>query len=253
MSRRTGRSPKPGAERAGGAGPVRRVLRRHLVLTVSAVVALVSVVVVGAAEYTARAVIRHRITEAAPALGDDVVIGTGGDWAAWHLARRRIPRLLVSSDDAVIGPLPRVRVRVRLDGVRLGERATVTATHARVSVPTESLAAAIRTVVPSVAVHEVTTDPARGTVLAAVGPGGAGQLTLRPVLADGRVTLAVDGLRVFGRSVPTDRLVTDGAGLGSRAGTPRTYPLGLRATSARVRSEGLEVTLVGGRSALDGA
>ncbi|MGW6984655.1 LmeA family phospholipid-binding protein [Streptomyces sp. NPDC054932] len=228
----------------------RAVLRRHLVLTVTATVVLLAVVATGAAEYTVRDLVRSRVTKAAPGLGDDVAVGVAGGWALWDLADGNFPRLDISSDDARVGRLTQVRVRARLDDVRLGDTTTVGSTHAEVTVSTQSLAAAIRAAVPSVSVAAVTTDPAKGTVLADVGPGGVGRLTLRPVLADGKVTLAVDGLTLFGRSVPTDRLGVGDGDLGARAGAPKEYPLGLAATSAEVRPDGLHVALTGGPSAL---
>ncbi|MFI1944842.1 LmeA family phospholipid-binding protein [Streptomyces virginiae] len=228
----------------------RAVLRRHLVLTVTATVLLLAVVATGAAEYTVRGVIHGRVLKAAPGLGDDVAVGVAGGWALWDLAHENIPRLDISSDGAQVGRLSQVRVRARLDDVRLGGTTTVAGTHAEVTVSTQSLAGAIRAAVPSVAVAAVTTDPARGTVLADVGPGGLGRLTLRPVLADGKVTLAVDGLTLFGRSVPTDRLGIAAGGLGPQAGAPKEYPLGLAATSAEVRPDGLHVALTGGPSTL---
>ncbi|MFE2329995.1 LmeA family phospholipid-binding protein [Streptomyces sp. NPDC059385] len=224
----------------------RAVPRRHRARTVTAVVVLVAVLAAGGAEFTARALVRDRIAEAAPALGDDVTVGSDGDWVLWGLLRGRLPRLDVSSDDARAGRLDHLRVRARLDDVRLGGKTGVGASHARVTAPTESVAAAIRAAAPSVRVGAVTTDPARGTVLASVGPGGAGQLTLRPVLADGRVTLAVDGLTLFGRPVPADRLGADDGALGAGPGAPKEYPLGLKATSVRVEPDGLHVDLTGG-------
>ncbi len=230
----------------------RAAVRRHLVLTVTTAVVLVTAVAAGAGELTARNMIENRIAKAAPALGGSLAVGVAGDWALRGLAQASFPRIDISSDDARLGPLPHVRVRARLDDVRLGDRATVAGAHAQVTASPQSLAAAIRTVAPSVAVSEVTTDPAKGTILAAVGPGGAGQLTLRPVLADGKVTLAVDGLTVFGRPVPTGRLGTGDGGLGPDAGTPKEYPLGLKATSVDVRPDGLHVALTGGPGTLPG-
>ncbi|MEU2832842.1 LmeA family phospholipid-binding protein [Streptomyces lavendulae] len=229
----------------------RAALRRHLLLTVTSAVAVVAVAATAAAESAADAVIRHRVAKAAPGLGDAVTVGVGGDWALWDLAHGSIPRLDVGSDDARVGRLSGVRVRARLDDVRLDGRATVGGTRAEVTVSPGAIAGAIRAAAPSVAVASVTADPAAGTVLAAVGPGGAGQLTLRPALADGKVTLAVDGLTVFGRSVPAGRLGLDRLAPGPDAG--RAYPLGLRATSADVRPDGLHVSLEGGPGPLPAA
>ncbi|MFI1645425.1 LmeA family phospholipid-binding protein [Streptomyces avidinii] len=225
-------------------------LRRHPVLTVTATVLLLAVAATGVAEYAVRGVIQNRVAKAAPGLGDDVAVGVAGGWALWDLAHENIRRLDISSDEARVGRLSHVRVRARLDDVRLGATTTVGGSEVEVTVSTQSLSAAIRDAVPSVAVGPVTTDPAKGTVLAEVGPGGVGRLALRPVLADGRVTLAVDGLTLFGRSVPTDRLGIGEGGLGPQAGTPKEYPLGLAATSAEVRPDGLRIALAGGPSTL---
>ncbi|MFJ7586619.1 hypothetical protein ACIQZO_04305 [Streptomyces sp. NPDC097617] len=235
--------------------PLRRTraaLRRHLVLTITATVLLLAVIATGTAEYAVRGVIQSRVVKAAPGLGDDVAVGVAGGWALWDLAHESIPRLDISSDDARVGRLSQVSVRARLDDVRLGGTTTVGGSRVQVTVSTRSLAAAIRDAVPSVAVGPVTTDPAKGTVLAEVGPGGVGRLALRPVLADGKVTLAVDGLTLFGRSVPTDRLGIGEGGLGPQAGAPKEYPLGLAATSTEVRSDGLHIALTGGPGALSG-
>ncbi|WP_329095631.1 LmeA family phospholipid-binding protein [Streptomyces sp. NBC_01439] len=225
-------------------------LRRRPVFTVTVAVVLLAVVATGAAEYTVRHRIHDRVARAAPGLGDDVAVATAGDWALWDLAHGSIPQLDISSDDARVGRLSQVRVRARLDDVRLGETNTVGSTRADVTVSTQSLAAAIRNAVPSVAVADVTTDPAKGTILTDVGPGGLGRLTLRPVLADGKVTLGVDGLTLFGRSVPTSRLGIGADGFGPQSGAPKEYPLGLAATSAEVRPDGLHVSLTGGPSTL---
>ncbi|MEU9256793.1 LmeA family phospholipid-binding protein [Streptomyces sp. NPDC048270] len=230
---------------------IRAALRRHLVLTVTAAVVPGAVLATGAAEFTARSVLRERVATAAPALGDGVSVRAAGGLLLWDLGRGSIPHLDVSSDDARIGRLSHVRVRARLDGVRLGDRASVAGTRAQVTASPQSIAAAIRGAAPSVPVAAVTTDPAAGTVLAAVGPGGAGQLTLRPVLARGKVTLAVEGFTVFGRSVPTARLGLGEGGLGAEAGG-RDYPLGLTATSVQVRPDGVHVALTGGPGALPG-
>ncbi|MER6446719.1 hypothetical protein [Streptomyces venezuelae] len=225
-------------------------LRRRTLLTVTAAVTLAAVVAAGVAEYAVRHHIHGRVAKAAPGLGDDVAVGLPGGWALWDLANESIPRLDISSDDARVGRLSHVRVRARLDDVRMGTTTTVGGTHADLTVSTQSLAAAIRDAVPSVAVAAVTADPAQGTVLADVGPGGLGRLTLRPVLADGKVTLAVDGLTLFGRSVPADRLGIGAGGFGPQAGAPKEYLLGLAATSAEVRPDGLHVALTGGPSTL---
>ncbi|MEV7417420.1 LmeA family phospholipid-binding protein [Streptomyces sp. NPDC089919] len=226
--------------------------RRKVLAVVTAVVVALAGLGAGAAELAARGVLRDRIAGAAPALGPDLSVATSGGWALWDLARGRIGRLDVSSGDARLGPLPGVSVRARLDDVRLGGHPTVGGSRAEVTAPPESVAAALRARAPALSVGEVTADPERGTLVAAVGPGGAGRLTLRPVLADGRVGLTVAGLTVFGREVPDPgRFGLDGAAAGPGPAA-RDYPLGLRASSVRVAADGVHVALSGGPGPLAG-
>jgi hypothetical protein len=208
-------------------------------------------------ELAARQLIRDRIAGSAQALGGNLTVGEGGDLALWDLASQKIAHLDLSSDDATLGPLSHVAVRASLDDIRLGgARSTVGGAQAQVTVPTESIAAAIRNAAPSVSVSSVTGDHAAGTILVGVGPGGIGQLTLHPQVVDGRVTLTVAGLTVLGRPVPTSGLggsglggsALGGSGLGS--GPQRAYPLGLRATSVTVRPDALRIDLTGGATVL---
>ncbi|MEZ0095807.1 LmeA family phospholipid-binding protein [Streptacidiphilus sp. EB129] len=231
------------------------VLRRRRVVTVTSVLALTAVVAAGTGELTVRAVIQDRVAKAAPALGGAVTVHEDGGPVLWDVVTGRIPGLEISSDDAQVGPLPQVTVQARLEGIRLGGgAASVSATHAEVTVPTRSIGVAVQAAVPSMAVTSVTTQPAAGTIVVAIGPGGVGQLTLRPVLADGRVSLTVAGLTVFGRSVPSASLGGLGGGAGSGLSSGRqTYPLGLRATSVQLLPTALRVTLTGGPTPLPAA
>ncbi|MFE2913167.1 LmeA family phospholipid-binding protein [Kitasatospora indigofera] len=217
--------------------------------------ALLLVAGAGAGEFTARQLIRSRIARLAPALGDSLTARTAGGPALWALAHRRIPRLDLSTEDARLGPLPQVTVRARLDDVRLGAATSVAGTHAEVTVPVRSLGAAVRAAAGSVPVGQVRSDPVAGTVEVTLGQGGLGRLTLRPVIADGRVSLTVSSLTVLGRAVPPSSLGSAGGlggagGLGAADGRP--YPLGLRAGSVQVLPEGLRVVLDGGPGTLSG-
>ncbi|WP_037602027.1 LmeA family phospholipid-binding protein [Streptacidiphilus rugosus] len=220
--------------------------RRAIVVTVCAVFVITAV----SGELAARQLIRDRIAGSAHALGGDLTVGEGGDLALWDLVSQNIARLDLSSDDATLGPLSHVAVRASLDDIRLGgARPTVGSTHARVTVSTDSITEAIRSAAPTVSVSSVTGEPSNGTILVAVGPGGIGQLTLHPQVKDGRFTLAVAGLTVFGRPVRTTGL--GGAALGS--GPQPAYPLGLHATAVTVRPDALLIDLTGGAATLSAA
>ncbi|RAG81777.1 hypothetical protein DN069_30965 [Streptacidiphilus pinicola] len=222
--------------------------RRRRVVAVAAALAVTAGVAVGAGEYAAGRLIQDRIAAAAPGLGADLTVSESGS-ALWDVARQHIPRLDLASDDAALGPLGPVEVQARLDDVRFGGTTpTVGGTTADVTVPAQSVADAVQTAAPSVTVDGVTAQPGAGTLLVSLGPAGAAQLTLRPVVTDGRVVVSAVSATVLGAAVPADRLAALTAGL-SRPGQ-HAYPLGLRATSVAVTADGLRVQLAGGPGAL---
>jgi len=227
-----------------------RLWRRRSRTRVVAVSALLAVALAGAGEFTARQLVRDRVAAAAPALGSRVTVGASGGPLLWDLANRNIPQLDISSDDAQVGPLSGVAVRARLDDVRLGGTATDRSTRVELSVPVQSIGAALGAAAPNLPVTSVTADPAAGTIQAVVGPGGLGRLILKPVLQDGRATLAPTRLTVFGRDVPSSELGAAGSGLGASTGPAAPYPLGLTVASVTVMPTGLRVVLTGGPSTL---
>ncbi|SEM05466.1 LmeA family phospholipid-binding protein [Streptacidiphilus jiangxiensis] len=222
--------------------------RGRRVLAVAAALTVTVAVAAGAGEYAADRVIRDRIAAAAPALGADLTVGESGS-ALWDVAEQRIPRLDVSSDDATLGQLGPVDVQARLDDVRFdGAAATVSGSSAEVTVPAQAVADAVQAAAPSVTVGGVTARPGSGTLVVALGLGGAAQLTLRPVLQDGRVVVTAVSATVLGAPVPADRLAALTAGIGR--GARQDYPLGLHATSVAVTADGLRIQLTGGPSPL---
>ncbi|WP_458077877.1 LmeA family phospholipid-binding protein [Streptomyces sp. EMB26] len=228
---------------------IRTRLRRRRTTKIAAAAVLLTVALTGVGELAARNMIQNRLTKAAPSLGN-ATVSEGDSWALWDLANQRIPRLDVSSDDAHLGQLSPVSVKARLDDVHLGDRPTIGSTHVQVSVPPEAIAAAIQTAAPSAQVASVTTDPASGTIRAAVGPAGGGQLTLQPVLKDGKVSVTVNELTLFGRTIPADRLgMTEDA---LSTAPVKGYPLGLKATDLHVQPDSLKITLTGGPTTLPG-
>lgn len=209
-------------------------------------------IVVGSAvaELTAQHIISDEVTEKLPRLGAASVT-EAGSWALWDLTRGRIPRLDISTDDAVVGPLPQVAVNAQLDDVVFSGTLTVKDTHVQVTVPPSSIASALHTAAPSIAVDSVTADPSDGTVVAAIGPGGLGQLKLKPDLKGGRVTVSVVSLTAMGMDVPLSSIPQLGADLTTQSARQH-YPLGLTAKSVQVDDAGVQVDLSGGPSELKG-
>jgi hypothetical protein len=225
-------------------------MRRRTGAVVASAVAVVGLIASEGGELTARQLIRDRVAAAAPALGRDLTVSEGGGPALWDLARRDIPTLDIGSDDAEVGSLSAVSVQAQLDDVRLAGRRTVAAARVEVTVPPQALASAVQAAVPSASVSSVTAGPGTGTITMAVGPAGLGQLTLHAAVVDGRVSVTVAALTVFGRSVPPGRLGDPGtttSGPGSALGREGPYPLGLKATSVLVLPDGgLRVALSAG-------
>ncbi|MEY9876378.1 hypothetical protein ABH931_005888 [Streptacidiphilus sp. MAP12-33] len=222
--------------------------RRRRIVALAVVLAATAVTAAGAGEYAADRLIHDRIASAAPGLGTDLAVAESGS-ALWDVARQQIPRLDLTSDDATVGRLGPVSVRASLDDVRLGGTTpTVGGTTAEVSVPDQAVADAVQAAAPSVTVDAVTAQPAAGTLVVALGPGGVAQLTLRPTLTDGRVAVTTVSATVLGRPLPADRLAALTSGLARQ--TAHAYPLGLRATSVTVTADGLRVRLAGGPSPL---
>lgn len=185
-------------------------------LVVVAAVALVAVTGAGVGESAACRMIRDRVVHAAPRLGSGMTVSEGGGPVLWDLVNGDIPQLVIGSEDADIGALSEVSVHAQLDDVRFAGRRTVGAVHVEVTVPLQSLASAVQAAAPSMAVSSVTTDPGAGTITLAVGPGGLGQLTLHPAITDGRISVTVADLTVFGRFLPIGRPGSSGPERGRR-------------------------------------
>jgi hypothetical protein len=230
---------------------IRAALHRHRATAIVASVALAAFVAADAGEFMARNMIQSRIAKAASALGS-VTVSEGGS-ALWDVMSKHIPYVNIIGRNAHLGPLSQVSVQLQLENVRLGGKATVSGAHAEFTVPAQSIGDAVQAAVPYIPVTSVTTDPASGTIAAALGLDGIGQLTLHPAIVGGKLSLPVAGLTVMGRSLPLGSLGTAGGGFGPASGVQRAYPLRLKATSLQVLPDGLQVTLSGGPGKLAGS
>jgi hypothetical protein len=242
-------SPKVGPKVSSEVSPkLGAAPRRRRILAVAAALAVTASVAAGAGEYAAGRMIRDRIAAAAPGLGADLTVGASGS-ALWDVAAQRIPRLDVSSDDATLGQLGSVDVQAHLDDVRFdGTAPTVAGSSAEVTVPDQAVADAVQAAAPNMTVDGVSAQPGSGTLVVALGLGGAAQLTLRPAVRDGRVVVTAVSATVLGEALPADRLAALTGGLDRGAG--HAYPLGLHATSVTVTTDGLRIQLRGGPSPL---
>ncbi len=244
--------PAPAPITTGRLGRVRRRatrrgrITRTVALSVTAVLGLA-----GVGEAAARHVLESRMADGVGrALGTRVTVDTGAGLALPALLGRRLGHVTLSGDNARLGRLTGASVRITLEGVDLaGPTRTVAQARATVTIPAGSLAEAIGDSGPGLPVSGARTDPATGTVLLALGPGGTGRLTLKPVLVDGRVTLAATDLQFLGRAITgpqLDRINTRLAERDERS----DYPLSLTPVSLTVTPAGLALTLASGPTEL---
>ncbi|MHC3467439.1 LmeA family phospholipid-binding protein [Streptomyces sp. 7R007] len=231
---------------------IRSALRRHRALTLTAAALALTLLFAGAAELAARALLHSRLAAAVGrALGKDgdVRVDITGGPALLDLYERHLDAVTVTGDHAVLGPVPDVSVRARLDDVRLsGHRSgTVAHTHADVEVPTGSLRDMTSGAGGRLRVSAVRADATSGTLTLDL-DGGLGRATLKPRLKDGRVALDLQSADVLGAPAPAALVDRIRGRLAQRADV--AYPLGLKATAVDVTDEGLSITLDGGRTRL---
>ncbi|MGV9566748.1 LmeA family phospholipid-binding protein [Streptomyces sp. NPDC003480] len=227
---------------------LRSLPRRHRAVTT---VALALLLTVAGAELTARTLLHDRLaTVAGRVLGKGSDIRIDGGPALLDLWERHLDAVTIRSDHARLGRIPDVAVRARLDDIRLNGRhsGTVARTHAEVAVPAASLQALAVASGGRLPVTGVRPDPEDGTLTLDLGQGGLAQVTLRPGLKDGRLTLAVDSAEVLGGPAPAALVDRIRGTLSDRTGA--AYPLGLKATALDITESGLDVTLAGGHARL---
>ncbi|MGW3848625.1 LmeA family phospholipid-binding protein [Streptomyces fagopyri] len=220
-------------------------MRRRAVIALTCAAALVALPVGG--ELLARAELRHRIrTAVASRVPDaDLRIGLSSRPALLQLGDRRLPFVEVDGAHARIGRIPDASFHARLEGVRLTggaeKRAEVGSARVTVLIP-PSAVAGLTGDSGGLPVTGVRTDPRRDTLTLLIGQGGLGSVTVRPETAGGRVGMTVTSVEIMGRPAPDPlaRRIRDAV---ARRSDPADYPLGLRATSARVEEDGIHVRL----------
>ncbi|MCX4744179.1 DUF2993 domain-containing protein [Kitasatospora sp. NBC_01287] len=244
--------PAPTRTATGRLGRLRRPatrrgrITRAVVLPVAALLALA-----GVGEAVARHVLEGRIADGmGRALDTRVTVDTGDGPALLTILDRHLGHVTLSGANARLGPLTGASVRITLDGVHLAKPATASDVRATVTIPTDSLAEAIRDSGQGVPVNSARADPATGTLLLTLGPGGMGQLTLKPALTDGRVTITATSLRFLDRTITGPQLDQINSRLTAR-NQPAAYPLSLKPVSLTVTPTGLALTLASGHTTLE--
>ncbi|MFD4531708.1 DUF2993 domain-containing protein [Kitasatospora sp. NPDC059803] len=220
-------------------------ITRAVVLPVAVVLALA-----GGGEAVTRHVLESRIADRmGKALATRVTVDTGAGPALLTVLDRHLDHVTLGADNAHLGPLTGASVRITLDDLHLAEPATASDVRATVTIPADSLAETIRDSGQGVPVSSTRTDPATGTLLLALGPGGMGQLTLKPALAGDRVTITATSLQFLGRTITGPQLDQINTKLTARK-QQADYPLSLKPVSLTVTPTGLALTLASGPTTL---
>ncbi|MFI5809546.1 DUF2993 domain-containing protein [Streptomyces sp. NPDC051643] len=220
-------------------------MRRRTVTALACVGVLVALPVGG--ELLARAELQHRIRSAmASRVPDgDLEIGLSSRPALLQLVDKRLPFVEVDGAHARIGRIQDASFHARLEGVRLtgggAERAEVASARVTVLVPSSAVAG-LAGDSGGLPVTGVRTDPDRDTLTLLIGQGGLGSVTVRPETVGGRVGMTVTSVEIMGRPAPDAMARRIRDAVAQRADLEE-YPLGLRATSARVEEDGIHVRL----------
>ena len=221
--------------------------------TVAALIVLL--LILGAlAEMGTRAVMSHKLaTTASHRFATSVEVGVGSTPALLDLATGSVPQVTLRSDNATICSLSGVSLDASLHDVALrgsgsghhvdSSTATITLGDAAI---TDLIAAKSSTLAQNAS---VSFSPADDTAQLKVGPGGLVQISMRPKLADDKVTMSAVSASVAGRSVPTSRLSSLMGGTSS--GTSLSdLPMGLHATGLKITDAGIQLNLEGGATTL---
>ncbi|MFJ4670528.1 LmeA family phospholipid-binding protein [Kitasatospora purpeofusca] len=256
MTRRTGPATAPAP--APARSPVRlgRLLRpatrRGRVLRAVAVPVTALLALTAGAETVARHVLESRIADrTAKAFGTRVEVDTGSGPALLKILDRHLDHVTLSADNARLGGLNGASARITLDDVRFGKPAPGAAeVSADITIPADALAATVRDSGQNLPVGTAHTDPATGTIQLGLGAGGTGQLTLKPALVDGSVTVTATALQFLGRTVTGPQLDRINERLTTKK-KPTDYPLGLEPTALAVTPTGLTLHLAAGPTTLD--
>ncbi|MCX4653052.1 Protein of unknown function [Streptomyces sp. ScaeMP-e48] len=249
------RRPRPAPTPDRPPGRLRRLLRpatrrgrflRAVAVPVTALLALTA-----GAEAVAGHVLESRIADSTTkAFGTHVEVDTGSSPALLKILDRRLDHVTLSADNARLGGLNGASARITLDDVRLGKPAPSAAgVSAHITIPADALAATVRDSGRSLPVGTARTDPAAGTIQLGLGSDGMGQLTLKPALTEGRLTITATALQFLGRTVTGPQLDRINERLGARKQSS-DYPLGLRPTAVTVTPAGLALTLTAGPTTL---
>jgi hypothetical protein len=229
---------------------IRSAFRRHRAASVTAVVVAALLLTTVIAEFAARTLLHDRLAAAAGrTLGKDSEVEIEGGPALLDVLDRHLDAVDISSDDATLGRVPDVSLHARLDDIRMtgAHSATVAHTHADIEIPADSLEELASGPGSRLQVTGVRLDDRADTLTLDL-QGGLGRATLRPRIEDGRLTMRLTAVEVFGRPAPEQVVDRLGARLADR--TRARYPLGLRVTKADVTGAGLAITLDGGASRL---
>ncbi|MHB9856962.1 LmeA family phospholipid-binding protein [Streptomyces sp. YIM S03343] len=229
---------------------IRSAFRRHRAVSVTAVVLAALLLTTAIAEFAARTLLHDRLAAAAGrTLGKDSDIEIEGGPALLDVLDRHLDAVDISSDDATVDRVPDVSLHARLVDIRMTGKhsGTVAHTHADVEIPADSLKDLANGPGSRLRITGVRLDDEADTLTLDL-QGGLGQAVLEPHIEDGRLTMHLTKVRIFGQPAPekiVNRLETR---LTDR--TEARYPLGLRVTKTDVTRTGLAVTLDGGESTL---
>ncbi|NNH74763.1 DUF2993 domain-containing protein [Nocardia uniformis] len=202
----------------------------------------------GGEAYARRTVERCISSQFEQEMGSKIDVSFGAKPMLITMFDNKVSSVTVDSDDSKFGPAEGMVVHAVFNDIEVVDQGrgggTVGSSTAEVTWSNDGIAKTLSGLVTG-----VQSNPADNTLTFAV-LGGLAGLTVKPQVAGDRVEVTTEAASLLGFGLPT-ALVEDIVDL--MAQSLQSYPMGLQPTKVQVDSDGLHVSLAGGKTELPAA
>ncbi|MRH87166.1 DUF2993 domain-containing protein [Nocardia sp. SYP-A9097] len=241
-------TPPPTANAAGGqGGSPRKGRKKRTLLIIGLVAALIVVGGLAGGEAYARHTVEKCISSQFQAqMGSKIDVSFGAKPMLLTMFDNKVGSVTVDSDDSKFGPAVGMVVHATFHDIETQDQGraggTIGSSEAEVTWSNDGIAKTLGGLVSG-----ATSDPSSGTLSFTV-LGGLAQLQVKPKIAGDKVEVDTMSASFLGIGLPTD-LVSGIVELMTES--LQSYPMGLQPTKVEVTSDGLHVSLKGGKTTLE--
>ncbi|WP_245677355.1 LmeA family phospholipid-binding protein [Nocardia acidivorans] len=240
-------TPPPTANAGGGqGGSMGEGRKKRTLLIVGLVLALIVVGGLAGGEAYARRTVENCISSQFEAqMGSKIDVSFGAKPMLLTMFDNKVGSVTVDSDDSKFGPAVGMVVHATFHDIELQDQGraggTVGSSEAEVTWSNDGIVKTLGGLVSG-----ATSDPSSGTLNFNV-LGGLAQLQVKPKIVGDKVEVETKSAALLGFGLPTD-LVSGIVDLMSES--LQNYPMGLQPTKVEVTSDGLHISLKGGKTTL---